>query len=370
MVRDTTLYSRLELSPNATDNDIKKAYARLSKLWHPDKNPNNIEEATKKFQDINEAKEILLNPDKRAVYDEVGMDILNNNMSSHQPNHNINFFENIINQHFGFSFNNNNINENEINENIVDNLHVTLEQIYNQENISYHYKQKIFCNKCDGHGTKDGSVPLCSDCSGKGVKIQIIKLGFMVQQFMGSCNNCNGSGKIIKDNCDTCNGCGYNLKDKNISVPLKAGLSTGNKISLNGKGHQFKKCKTDLILNIQEIPHPIFNREHDNLFINIELKLYQALLGFSKLITHLDGKKINISYVGKTEYGTIRVIDNYGMQSLNSSKKGNLVIKFIFSLPNVQDELKLQIKTLLNDKEENNKEIELNKLEITKIIFN
>jgi DnaJ-class molecular chaperone len=375
MVKDTILYSRLEVGINASENDIKKAYARLSRIWHPDKNPNNIEEATKKFQDINEAKEILLNSEKRAVYDNIGMDIINGGIQSQQqPHNNSNFFENIINQHFSFNINNNNNqhsnnSNNEMHENIVANLHVTLEQIYNQDIISFQYKQKIYCNKCDGNGTKNGLPPTCNECSGKGVRIQIIKLGFMVQQLMCQCNNCNGSGKIITEECETCNGCGHNFKDKNISIPLKSGLTTGNKISLNAKGHQFKNNKTDLVLTINEIPHTIFKREHDNLLINIELKLYQALLGFNKLITHLDGKKLNISYIGKTEYGTIRIIENFGMQTLNSSNKGDLIINFIYILPNIQNELKLQVKTLLQDKDEINNENELNKLDITKIIL-
>ena len=373
MVKDTILYSRLEVGINASENDIKKAYARLSKIWHPDKNLNNVEEATKKFQDINEAKEILLNSEKRAMYDNIGMDIINGGMQSQQQaQHNHNFFENIINQHFSFNINNNqhvNNSNNEMHENIVANLHVTLEQIYNQDTISFQYKQKIFCNKCDGNGTKNGLPPSCNECSGKGVKIQIIKLGYMVQQLMCQCNNCNGSGKIVTEECELCNGCGHNFKDKNISIPLKSGLTTGNKISLNGKGHQFKNNKTDLIITINEIPHNIFKREHDNLLINIELKLYQALLGFNKLITHLDGKKINISYIGKTEYGTIRIIENFGMQTLNSSNKGDLIINFIYILPSIQNELKLQVKTLLQDKDEINNENELNKLDITKIIL-
>ena len=110
MVKDTILYSRLEVGINASENDIKKAYARLSKIWHPDKNPNNVDEATKKFQDINEAKEILLNSEKRAMYDNIGMDIINGGMQSqqqHHQHHNPNFFENIINQHFSFNINNN-----------------------------------------------------------------------------------------------------------------------------------------------------------------------------------------------------------------------------------------------------------------------
>ena len=371
MVKDTLLYSRLEVSPNATDIEIKKAYARLSKQWHPDKNLNNIEEATRKFQEINEAKEILLNNDKRAIYDEIGMDIIKGGCNQ-QPAHDNSFFENLFNHHFSFNINSNfnfTNNNNEVPENIVANLNVSLEQIYNQEIITFQYKQKVYCNNCDGNGTIDGKQPICNECSGKGMKIQTIKMGFMIQQLMGTCNTCNGSGKIVKEGCKTCNKLGYNIKDKIISIPLKSGLTTGNKISLNGKGHQFKNNKTDLILNIIEIPHNIFKREQDNLIIEIELKLYQALLGFTKLITLLDGSKINISFNGKTDYGTIKVIKNYGMQSLNSNNKGDLIIKFIYLLPNIHEDLKLQVKTLLQDREEINKEVEINNMNIEKVIL-
>jgi DnaJ-class molecular chaperone len=239
MVCDNLLYNRLEVGPNASENDIKKAYARLSKIWHPDKNPNNIEEATKKFQEINEAKEILLNSDKRLIYDEVGMDI-NKQQSQHQHQSSpFSFFENIINQHFSFNMNATSSSNGSGSgagvspqhqpdsfENIVANLHITLEQIYNNESVSFQYKQKVFCNKCDGNGTNDGLAPICLECSGKGMKIQIIKSGFIIQQLMSSCNICNGSGKCIKEECDLCNGLGYSLKEKSISIPLKSVLTT------------------------------------------------------------------------------------------------------------------------------------------------
>jgi len=364
MVKDTILYKRLEVNHDANDIEIKKSYAKLSKIWHPDKNPDNIEKSTKKFQEINEAKEILLNSEKRLIYDQIGIEILNGNIN-HKSN-NYNFFNDIINQHFNFNINKSDTH-NEQFENITANLHVTLEQIFNQENIAFQYKLKIYCNKCDGNGTKNGQSPICNECSGSGSKIKIIQMGFMIQQLMSACDCCDGSGRVIKECCETCNGCGYNFKDKNISIPLKAGLTTGNKISLNGKGHQFKNIKTDLILTIYEIPHNIYKREQDNLLIEMELKLYQALFGFSKLITYLDGEKININFIGKTDYGTIRIIENMGMISLNSNTKGNLIIKFIYSLPNIPNDLHLHVKTILHDKDEINNENEINKLNIKKI---
>jgi len=359
MVKDNSLYDKLELTSTATENDIKKAYARLSKKWHPDKNPNNIEEATRKFQEINEAKEILLNPEKRTQYD---MGSSNNNDVS-------NFFNEVMKQHFSFntnfSFNFNNQNTNvqpEVLENIIANLNVTLEQIYNQDEISFSYKYKHYCSKCNGYGTDNGSPPCCNKCNGKGMIVQIHQTGFSIQQIANTCDKCLGSGKYVNSNCNNCVGSGFELKDRQLSVKLDLGLSSGNEIKLTSKGHNYKNDKTDLILIIQEQPHTYFKRQHNNLLIDIELQLYEALYGFNKLITYLDGSQLNLFYRGITDYGTTRRAKNYGMHISNSSDKGDLIINFTFKLPN----LSLEVINLLHEKNDIQHE-DISKLNISKI---
>lgn len=373
MVKDTTLYDKLHVSPDADDSAIQKAYFRLSKKYHPDKHVNSEDhikaESTKKFHDIGEAKEILLDKEKRKLYDQIGMDMFKPEFQggSQQPD-----FGSMFGHGFPFSMPGmpGMGPRNKPPENIVENINVTLEQIYNEESYSFNYKYKHYCLKCDGEGTKDGKVSSCAMCNGKGMRAQVIQMGPMIQQVVSQCNACNGKGKIVNENdkCTDCKGSGHIQKDKNISIPLKAGLDNGNKINLQGKGHQFKNIKTDLIIVVNVAQHNIFKRHNNDLFIEVELKLFQALFGFDKIITHLDNRKLHISSSGKTDFNMFRKIANEGMKNLNSNSKGDLYIKFNINLPNLATlptETKTQLKSIIQsfDKQETQNELQITKMD-------
>jgi DnaJ family protein A protein 2 len=329
MVKDTKLYDILNVKSDATDNDIKKSYYSLSKIWHPDKN--NSEEAKVKFQEIQNAKDILLDINKREIYDRTG-EIYDK--TSNEEGFNLNPFFNFRQE------------REEIN--VVERLNVTLEQIYNEDTINVTFKYKSKCTTC--HANIE-----CSTCNGKGFHIKVIQLGPMIQQMMQPCISCNGK-KINSDyNCSSCK-LGYIMKERTINVPLKRSLKTGHKININNKGHHLKSGRTDLILIINELEHETFTRKNDNLFMEIELKLYQALFGFDKVIKYLDNTKLHISSCGKTDYNTTRKLVGYGMKKNNSSEKGDLYINFTFRLPSINSS---QLKSVLE--KFNKEEVELEK---------
>jgi DnaJ family protein A protein 2 len=288
MVTDTKLYDILGVVPNATEGDIKKAYTKLSKIWHPDKHVTSTdaekEEAHCKFQEINNAKEILLDSEKRCLYDQIGMDIMNNNGSGPEPDMH-NPFEHMFRSHF--NFNGRQQERNSGPEDIVENLKVTLDQIYNEETMPFSYMQKHDCSTCNGEGTKDGKSSMCAGCNGKGMRVRIIRNGNMIQQAVSNCNICNSTGRVInnENKCGTCCGNKFTMKEKTIQIPLKSHLTNGHKISLDGKGNHMKNIKSNLIINICESPHQIFKRKNNDLFVDMELKLYQVLFGFDKLFS-------------------------------------------------------------------------------------
>jgi DnaJ-class molecular chaperone len=345
MVKDKTLYTRLGLEPEASETDIRKAYNQLSKKWHPDKNPDNKEEAETKFKEITEAKEILMDTEKRELYNKVGMDILKNNMQGDPQENMFPGFGNMFGGGFPFGMGNMQQRPNQP-EHIVKDLSVTLEQIYKEETINIKYDYKVTCNNCNGEGVKNGKKSTCNNCKGNGVSVYIKQVGpGMIQQSVGPCHHCAGKGRIINDvdKCDECKGETFNIRTKEIAVPLKCGLLSGHKIHMREQGHQLSNVKTDLILTIQQTPHKIFTRNNNDLFITIELKLYQALFGFEKMITHLDGRKLRISYVGNTDFNTIRKLSNEGMKELNAgsennkgTQRGHLYVKFKINLPTMQ----------------------------------
>jgi DnaJ-class molecular chaperone len=347
---DTILYDRLGVQPNATAEEINKAYKKLAIKLHPDKNKDDAN-ADIKFREINEAKEVLVDEEKRKLYDQLGMEYVNNNCQPPQPDINHNDI-------FGHMFNMQRMQrqQQQPREDISISAEITLEEIYNEKTIKVKYEQKYVCEKCDGVSSK------CSGCNGAGVQIQIIQLNPMMrQQIQRVCGECQGKGTKNVSNCNQCND-GYKIREVTARIPLKNGLSSGEQIHIPKQGHQFKNDKTDLYIKIQITEHSIFKRINENLCINIELKLYQAIYGFEKIIKHLDNRELHISYNGKTEFGTIKKIPNEGMKILKNdslNNKGDLYIKFTFKLPSI-DNIEMSSKLLyllkILDQEESNNE--------------
>jgi DnaJ homolog subfamily A member 2 len=336
MVKDTTLYDNLGVSHDATEADIKKAYRKLSVKHHPDKNPNNKEEATLKFQQISEAYSILSDPEKREQYNQHGMEFLKNQSGGpgFDPS-------DIFSQFFGgggspfggdspFGFNFGGQQRQRKQEDIAVKINVTLEQIYNEETIDINYPQKNYCQDCDGTGSTDKQKSKCSDCNGNGQTVKVMQMGPMIQQVVQECHKCNGTGESISPDkkCKPCNGKSFTLKSKSIKLPLRNGLDTDNKIQLEKKGHIFKDSKTDLIVVINLTPHKLFQREGSTLITEVNLELYQSLLGFDKLVKHLDNSMLHVSSSSKIEDGEIKVIKGKGMYDLRNKSTGDLYIKF------------------------------------------
>lgn len=363
MVKDRTLYDLLQVEPDSDETQIKKAYNRLSKIWHPDKNPDNQEEAHKKFQEITQAKDILLDSEKRAQYDALGLDALNDGGAVENPFESGFPFAHMFNGQSPFGMHNQQSQVEELRET----LNCTLEQIYNESTVKVNYKIKSTCNNCDGKGTRPNCNPKCPECDGRGMKIQVIRMGNMIQQMAQPCGICSGSGTFInnENKCMTCNGKTFVYKEKSIDIPLKSKLMSGNKIIFSSKGHNINNVKSDLVFIINVKPHDVFTRqnvsgpESFDLYTDIELTLYQALFGFDKCITHLDGRKIKINYKGKTDFNTVRKVPGEGIKSITTNEIGNLYIRFLINIPditNISNTTKLELRNIFQEPNEQNNE--------------
>ena len=352
MVRDTKLYDTLGIKSDATENDIKKAYRKLSMLHHPDKNQDNVEQATKKFQEISQAYDILSDSDKRNRYDEMGDAYLSNQAEGGMGGFNP---QDIFEQFFGgggHDFFGQNMRQQQQVEHCVTEKEVTLEDLFMQKVVTVTFKQKQSCKKCSGNGTKDGTVSKCGGCNGSGQKVQVIRNGPMIQQMVVSCNICNGKGdKVEKNNvCESCSGNKIITKDKTVNLPLNRKLMNGNKVVLENEGHVLKNMKTNLIVCIKELPHALFKRNGKDLHMNIKLRLYQTLYGFSKVFVHLDGRNMLI------KYGPIKRMEST-FEIKNEGMDGNLFIHLTTCIPHL-DKLdenennilkKLMIKANMNE---------------------
>ena len=372
MVKETEFYDILELSPSCSEIDIKKAYKKMSMKWHPDKNIDNKDEATKKFQKISEAYSVLSDKEKRDAYDNLGkegMDQMNSGQDM-DPN-------DIFSQFFGggnpfggggpFGFNMNSNSREEEKENVSIQINVPLKSVYNEDTINVHYPQKNYCKKCDGTGNRKKISPKCKTCSGRGFVVKIMRMGPMITQQQQTCPDCKGSGKnpvSKEDECPDCKGVGYKTENKKIDLPLRNGLSDGNKIHLEGKGNIFKDYTSDLFIIIKVQDEEKFKRNGDDIVTFIELELYQSIFGFNKIITYLNNKLIHISHEGITKDDTFRKIKGLGMKNLNTGAKGSLVINFKVNYPDFKKKefTPEDRKTLISILSKNNsKELKLEK---------
>ncbi len=306
MVRDTKLYDILGIKPDASEQEIRKAYKDLSKIWHPDRHPPETkEEATKKFQEITGANSILGDPAKRQKYDEFGMDGENMpDMSGFNP---ADIFGSMFSGMSGMpgmpgfggfggmpGFGG---RRQQNNEDCVVEKAVTLEDLFEGKKVNINYTQKHYCHKCNGTGSKDGKSNECKSCQGKGQTVKMIRQGPMIQQFVVPCEDCGGIGeKPSKNNlCEECHGNKFLIKDKVFELLLNKKLQNNNKLVIEHMGNHYKNGKSNLVVIIKEKPHETFKRNGKDLHIDIRLRLFQSLFGFTKLIKHLDGRQLVIT---------------------------------------------------------------------------
>lgn len=363
MVRDNELYNRLGIDPSSSENEIKKAYRKMSVKYHPDKNPDDKEGATKKFQEISEAYSVLSDQEKRQKYDQFGMDAVKDDGGGPGMNP-----EDIFSQFFAgggpfgggaapFGFNFGSGQKQKKNDDIVHKLKVTLKQVYCEDTVEVKYVQKVYCKDSDGTGSKTKKKDKCPHCKGTGKKVQVVRMGPMIQQMVSECEHCHGTGEYVlpENKCPSCSGNGYTSKEKTISIPLRNGLDDGNKIQLEKKGHQFKEGKTDLIIIISIIDDRDFERQGPNLITTVDLKLYQSLFGYDKMIKHLDNELLHISNSSTTKDGDFKKISGKGMVDLRSGRTGDLYIKFKVTYPNLNklsNEDKDTVKKILSNDEQ------------------
>jgi len=341
MVKDTILYDRLELEPSCNENDIKKAYFKQSKKWHPDKNKS--EEATTKFQEIAEAYNVLKDKEKREMYHQIGINILKNGaeggMGGIDPSEIFNSFFSSMGGGFGGGGFGGGRPRSE-KEDINHKLSISLEDIYNGNNKKLNYNKKVFCKKCEGTGNKDKKKHKCSKCNGQGQEIKIIRMGPMIQKAIQTCQQCNGTGKSYTqiNKCTSCDGINHQIKSETISVPINKGIAEGMKLQIEGKGNVYSDGNTNLILHVVEEKHSIFQRKNNDLIMAMDITLIESIIGFEKEIKFLNGKNIVIKFNSGNSIGDedVKIIKGLGMTGLRG-EVGNLLIKFNVKNVNIEN---------------------------------
>eukprot|EP00457_Paulinella_chromatophora_P010927 gb/GEZN01011046.1/.p1 GENE.gb/GEZN01011046.1/~~gb/GEZN01011046.1/.p1 ORF type:complete len:362 (+),score=43.17 gb/GEZN01011046.1/:31-1116(+) len=324
-------YEILGVARDATDSTIKKAYRKLSKKFHPDKNPGN-EEARAKFVDIANAYEALSDKEKRRIYDRHGEE----GLSKQNQGGGVDPFD-IFSQMFGGGGRRSGGNDERRGSDVTLELPVRLEDLYSGLETEVAVRNNEICPRCRGHGAAhEDDVKTCTKCKGTGVitQRQQIAPGF-VQQFQSPCGKCGGKGKLSTSTCPYCKGAKVVMGERTLDVVVEQGMKDGSEIVFENAGDDHPDhAAGHIIFKVSTQPHSIFTRDGDDLKMNVHISLLEALTGFSRSITHLDGHLVPISSDSITKPGFVQKVAKEGMPLHNyPSEKGHLYISYVVDFP-------------------------------------
>ena len=334
----SSYYDILEIPKNASKEDIQKAYRKMALKWHPDRNPNNKEQAEEMFKKIGAAHEVLMDDDKRSVYDKFGEEGLKNGAGGNPfEGSGFNPFD-LFSNMFGGAMPGMNMGQRNQNEDkpIIHEIKCSLKETYTGSKRSENIERLIFCNGCDSTGFKDKQKHICSTCSGKGVQIMIHQIGpGMVQQSTRSCTACKGTGNDSNFAfCEKCNGKKKMKENIKLDIDIKRGIKKGQQMLIKNQGHQTGiNSYGDIVIVFDVSNDSNYIRKGNNLYRKINISLRKALLGFEMLLDHLDGKQIIIKSNDIIQPNTTKFIKNLGFYDLQNSVTGDYYIEFNIIFP-------------------------------------
>lgn len=292
-------YEVLGVSKSATDDELKKAYRKLAKKYHPDTNPGD-KEAEAKFKEASEAYAVLSDADKRRQYDQFGHAAFEQGGGGPGGFGGFDFsgdMGDIFGDIFGDFFGGGRSRSQSYNgpmqgANVRINVRISfMESIFGVDK-KFEMNMKDECPHCFGSGAKPGTKPeTCTKCGGKGQVVYTQQSLFGMVRNVQPCPDCHGSGKIIRERCPDCSGTGFVKNKKTIEVSIPAGIDNGQSVRIRGKGEPGTNggSRGDLLVNVTVDRHPIFRRQEYDIYSTMSISFAQAALGGNITIKTVDG---------------------------------------------------------------------------------
>lgn len=338
-------YEVLEVAKTATVEEIKKAYRKKAIQYHPDKNPGD-KEAEEKFKEAAEAYEVLSDPDKRSRYDQFGHQGVNGGFGGGFGGGGMSMED--IFSHFGDIFGgsfggfggfSSGGNRSRRRTNRGSDLRVkvklTLKEIATGVEKKIKVKKYVSCKACNGTGAEKGtSYTTCSTCNGSGVVTRVQQTILGAMQSTTTCPTCGGEGRTITKKCPECNGEGVRLEEEVITLNIPAGVADGMQLSMSGKGNAARHggVNGDLLILVEEEPHPELLRDENDLIYNLLLNFSTAALGGTVEVPTIDGKaKVKID--AGTQPGKVLRLRGKGLPSVNRYGVGDLLVNVSVYVP-------------------------------------
>lgn len=334
-------YEVLGLNKGASDDEIKKAYRKKAKQYHPDLNPDNAE-AEAKFKEVNEAYEVLSDSQKKARYDQYGHAGVDPNFGAGGGGGyggyggGMDFdFGDIFSSFFGGSGGRSNPNAPRQGGDVAASVILSFEESAKGCKKQVEVTLVEGCPDCGGSGAKKGTSPkTCPQCGGSGQVRRQQRTPFGVMQTQAACDRCRGTGRIIETPCGTCNGSGRVTARRTVGVNIPAGIDDGQTIIIRGKGNagQNGGPAGDLQVRVTVRPHPLFERRGNDILCDLPLTFVQAALGAEIQVPTLDGKE-PFTIKDGTQPGDQLRLKGKGFPDVHGRRTGDLIFRVTIEVP-------------------------------------
>lgn len=358
-------YEILGVAKGASADEVKKAYRKVAMQFHPDRNPGN-KEAEEKFKEAAEAYEVLSDADKRAQYDRYGHAGLGGASRGPGGFGGAGMSMDDIFSQFGDIFGDDVFGSffsggagrarsgagrarGVRGSNLRIKIKLNYEEIANGVNKTIKVKKYVVCNVCNGSGAKDkSSVQTCPTCGGNGQVRKVTNTFLGQMQTVSTCPTCNGEGSTITSKCTSCKGEGRMYGEETVSIDIPAGVQEGMQLSLSGKGNMGERggAPGDLIILVEEEPHPFLHRDGLNVAYDLHITFPDAVFGTQVEVPTIDGKaKIKIP-VG-TQSGKIFRLRGKGFPAVNSYERGDQLVHVnVWTPQNISSEEKAMLEKM------------------------
>lgn len=339
-------YEVLGVSKNASEDEIKKAYRKKAKEFHPDLHPGDAE-AEAKFKEANEAYEVLSDSQKKARYDQFGHAGVDPNYGAGGSGaygggfgggFDFGDLGDIFGSFFGGGFGGgrqSNPNAPRRGEDVQTRVTVSFEEAAKGCKRTVDINRVDTCSECHGTGAKAGTSPkTCPDCGGRGYVNVQQRTAFGVIQTQKSCPKCQGQGRVIENPCAKCRGTGRTSSKTSVEVNIPAGIDDRQVFNISGAGNAGVNGgpKGDLRVAVFVRPHPYFERDGYNVWLEQRVSYTQAVLGDNLRINTLDGD-VKFDLPAGTQSGTVFSLKGKGIQILNGRGRGDQLVRIVVDVP-------------------------------------
>jgi molecular chaperone DnaJ len=334
-------YEILGLTRGASEQDLKSAFRKLAKEHHPDRNPDE-KAAEQKFKEINEAYEVLKDPQKRAAYDQFGHAAFEGGMGGRGPGgfgpdfatSMSDIFDDLFGEFMGGrrGASRGQRSGRERGADIRYNMEITLREAFSGKQAQIRVPTSVSCETCSGSGAKAGTRPTaCPTCAGAG-KVRASQGFFTIER---TCPSCQGRGEFIEDPCPACSGAGRTTKERTLSVNIPAGVEDGTRIRLAGEGEAGMRGGPtgDLYIFLSIRAHEFFQRDGADIFCRVPISMTTAALGGHIDVPAIDDGKVRMPIPAGTETGKQFRLKGKGMPVLRSKVQGDMYIQVEVETP-------------------------------------